>query len=52
MQCSCGGATRNKTSNNIDKERGVRVIIEWSECTSCGRTLVTDKREEENNDDK
>ena len=52
MQCSCGGGTRDKTSNKLDKERGVRVIIEWSECTSCGRTLVTDRREEKNNDDK
>jgi hypothetical protein len=46
MQCSCGAGTRDKTSNKLDKERGVRVIIEWSECTSCGRTLVTDRREE------
>ena len=52
MQCSCGAGTRDKTSNKLDKERGVRVIIEWSECTSCGRTLVTDRREEKNNDDK
>ena len=52
MQCSCGAGTRDKVSNKLDKERGVRVIIEWSECTSCGRTLVTDRREEKNNDDK
>ena len=51
MQCSCGAGKRDKTSNKLNKERGVRIIIEWRECTSCGRTLVTNRREEKNNDD-
>lgn len=50
MQCKCGAGTRDKTSNKLDKEKGVRVIIEWSECTSCGRVLITKKKEEKSDE--
>ena len=51
MQCSCGAGTRDKTSNKLDKEKGVRVIIEWSECTSCGRVLITNRYVKKEKDD-
>ena len=55
MQCSCGGSTRDKTSNKLDKEKGERKVIEWSECTSCGRVLINHTyiiNEEKTDDDK
>ena len=40
VQCSCGGSTRDKTSSKLDKEEGTRKVIQWSECSSCGRVLI------------
>lgn len=54
MQCSCGGSTRDKTSNKLDKEKEERKVIEWSECTSCGRVLINHTyiiKEEKTDDD-
>lgn len=55
MQCSCGGSTRDKTSSKLDKEAGVRKVIQWSECSSCGRVLINSTHiinEEKTDDDK
>ena len=55
MQCSCGSGTRDKTSSKLDKEEGVRKVVEWSECTSCGRVLINSTyiiNEEKKDDDK
>ena len=53
MQCSCGGSTRDKTSSKLDKEKGERKVVQWSECSSCGRVLInsTHITNEEKTDD-